>query len=167
MRREEYIRSVLRASGLPRSVCRRLHADLESDLAARLEQGETMEQAIAAMGAPEQLGAELREVWAPRPRSRREKGLLAAALVLALLLAGSLIWILAEWSVLQVLASALTGQPASIPPAADVGVIGGADGPTAIFVTGGANALLLGCWCLLAVGLVICLLLYRRWRSRG
>lgn len=35
MREREYIRAVLRASGLPGSVRRRLRADLESDFAAR------------------------------------------------------------------------------------------------------------------------------------
>ena len=164
MKKEEYIQAVLRASGLPRSVRRRLRADLESDLAARLEQGETMEQAIAAMGPADRLGAELREAWAPRPRSRREKGVLIAALVLALLRAGSLLWYFAQQSVLGFWVRALTGH--TVGNAASVGVIGGADGPTAIFVSGGFSPLLIGGWLLLAAGLAACLLLYRRWRSR-
>lgn len=166
MNKEEYIKAVLHACGLPRSIRRRLRADLESDLTARLEQGKTMEQIIAAMGTPDRLASELRESWAPRPRSRREKRLLIICFLLALLLAGSLLWYFAQQSFLSLLVSALTGQATNIPPSADLGVIGGADGPTAVFVTSGSSPwLFFVFWGLLAAGLAVCLLVYRRWRS--
>ena len=160
MKQQEYIRAVLRASGLPRAVRRRLRADLDSDFAARRAQGQSEEQIIAEMGEPTRLAAELREDWAPRPRSGREKAVLALSVVLAVLLGAGLILLLAEQMVLGFFSTAFGAD------AGTVGVIGGADGPTAIFVTSEPSLLPFLLLALLAAALVVCVLLYRRWRAR-
>ena len=163
MREREYIRAVLRASGLPGSVRRRLRADLESDFAARRAGGQSEQEIIAAMGPPDQLAGELRESFAPRTRTRREKWALALAVVFGLLLLAGLIWLLAEQLVLGTLLGALTGATG---PVGGVGVIGGADGPTAVFVSTGTLSLPLGLLALLLLGAVLCLGLYRYWRKQ-
>ena len=72
MSEKEYIRAVLHRSRLPRSVRRRLRADLESDFAARRAKGQSDAEIIAAMGPADQLAAGFAEEFAPRPRSGRE-----------------------------------------------------------------------------------------------
>ena len=98
----------------------RVMNDLASDLQSRLEAGETMAQIRADLGSPEQLAATLEASFAehrdPAPRWRWWL-LAAAAAVLAVGLAGP----------------SLLGQART-----SVGIIGGADGPTAIWVSGPA-----------------------------
>ena len=67
MSEKEYIRAVLHRSRLPRSVRRRLRADLESDFAARRAKGQSDAEIIAAMGPADQLAAGFAEEFAPVP----------------------------------------------------------------------------------------------------
>ena len=160
MSEKEYIRAVLHHSRLPRSVRRRLRADLESDFAARRAKGQSDAEIIAAMGPADQLAAGFAEEFAPRPRSGRETAALAGAAVFGVLLLIGLVWFVAEQLILGGLFGGLTGGPVG-----GVGVIGGVDGPTVVLVSSGPALWPWILFLLLAAGLAVCLLLYRRWRN--
>ena len=110
---KRYVNTVERCLRLDPATRLRVMNDLASDLQSRLEAGETMEQIRA-----EQLAAALEAEFAahrdPAPRWRW--------------------WLLAGAA--AVLAAAAFGSCAQRQAAASVGIIGGADGPTAIFVSG-------------------------------
>lgn len=96
----------------------RVMNDLASDLQSRLEAGETLADIRADLGGPEQLAATLNEAFADhRDPAPRWRWWLLAGAAAALALGFAL--------------PALTGARQ-----AAVGVIGGADGPTAILVSG-------------------------------
>ena len=166
MTREEYIKAILRAARLPRSVKRRLRADLLTDVNARLDSGETMEQVAAAMGKPAEVAAELSENYAPRPRTRGEKLLLAAIVLLAALLLGVLGWQLVYSTLLGDLLSLLAGSGAPVGGFGGAGVIGGADGPTAIYISAAPGLWALAAPLTLLVLLTVCAALYLRARKR-
>ena len=115
---KRYVNTVERCLRLDPATRLRVMNDLASDLQSRLEAGETMEQIRAELGGPEQLAAALEAEFAahrdPAPRWRW--------------------WLLAGAA--AVLAAAAFGSCAQRQAAASVGIIGGADGPTAIFVSG-------------------------------
>ena len=113
---KRYVNTVERCLRLDPATRLRVMNDLASDLQSRLEAGETMEQIRAELGGPEQLAAALEAEFAahrdPAPRWRW--------------------WLLAGAA--AVLAAAAFGSCAQRQAAASVGIIGGADGPTAILV---------------------------------
>ena len=115
---KRYVNTVERCLRLDPATRLRVMNDLASDLQSRLEAGETMEQIRAELGGPEQLAAALEAEFAahrdPAPRWRW--------------------WLLAGAA--AVLAAAAFGSCAQRQAAASVGIIGGSDGPTAIFVSG-------------------------------
>ena len=115
---KRYVNTVERCLRLDPATRLRVMNDLASDLQSRLEAGKTMEQIRAELGGPEQLAAALEAEFAahrdPAPRWRW--------------------WLLAGAA--AVLAAAAFGSCAQRQAAASVGIIGGADGPTAIFVSG-------------------------------
>ena len=76
-----------------------------------------------------------------------------------LLLIG-LVWFVAEQLILGGLFGGLTGGPVG-----GVGVIGGVDGPTVVLVSSEPALWPWILFLLLAAGLAVCLLLYRRWRN--
>ena len=124
MTKEAYIRAVMRNLRLPRKIKKRIKNDLLSDFTARMEAGETQEQIIKDMGTPDRVAAEFHENFAGQLLPQR------TPLDWFLLIAGSLFGAIA---LLTVLSALFAGGPA-FPE--DVAIIGGADGPTAVFVTG-------------------------------
>lgn len=137
---KRYMTAIERRLNLPREVKNRVMTDLQSSVAARREAGQTDAEIYAEMGTPEAVAAELNEQmkeYAYTKSKWRWAALAAAVIAGAMLLfegvVGLLVWLL----------NITINSPAS------VGVIGGADGPTAIFVTtsGGFNWLL---WLLVA-----------------
>ena len=124
---EKYIKAIARRLNLPRDVKARVMSDLVSSIRARQEVGETPDEIIAELGSAAKVAAELNEQmkeFAYRKSPWRYLfAVLAAygaARVLKLLFGQILYWIF-QIQVRQETAS--------------IGVIGGADGPTAIFVT--------------------------------
>lgn len=118
-----YLAAVRRNLNLPRQLRQRCISDLQTTIQARLESGENWAQIQHSMGAPKAVAAELREQFGEfvYRKSPWRYVCLAVAVGCGLWLA----WYLGvTW-----FARLLAGQAASL------GVIGGADGPTAIFVT--------------------------------
>ena len=121
---KKYMKSVERKLNLPRDVKQRVMADLDSSIQSRLEAGQTEAQIKAELGGPAQVAAELNEqmkefAYAKSPW-RWGCLLLAAVSGLTFLYMGFV----------NLLVAAITYAENQ-----SVGVIGGADGPTAVFVT--------------------------------
>lgn len=122
---KRYVNSVGRRLNLPRDVKARVMSDFESSISARREAGQTDEQIYEELGMPKKAAADLNEQmkeFAYR-KSPWRFVFLGMAIVSALyfVVQGAL-WLWAfYWLHLT------TG--------ASVGIIGGADGPTAVFVT--------------------------------
>ncbi len=122
-RMKKYLNAIERRLNLPLEVKARVMADLTSSVISRREAGQTDEQIMAQLGAPREAAAELNrqmEAYAYRKSPWRWLALAAAALGGGMLLTGG-VWGLVSW----LLTKSMN---------AGVGVIGGADGPTAIFV---------------------------------
>lgn len=121
---KEYMNQVKWKLALPRDVKKRVMADLASSIQSRVEAGQTEEQIMAELGTPAEVAAELNEQMKEFAyvRSPWRWACLALAVIsaLAFLYKG----------VLNLLVAAITFAEKQ-----SVGIIGGADGPTAIFVT--------------------------------
>lgn len=120
---KKYTKAIERRLNLPRNVKARVMTDFNTSIAARREAGQTDEQICAELGEPKKVAAELNEQMKEFVyRKSPWRWVFLGAAVLAGL------W-LAFYAGMQLIVEILAGQ------AADIGVIGGADGPTAIFVT--------------------------------
>jgi len=121
---EKYKRAIARRLELPKELRQRVMEDFSSDLSARLERGQTAEQIITELGTAKKVAGDLNEemkefMYAKSPW--RWVSLAAAV-----------------WGGCVLLFNGVTGFLAWLLTASmniDVGIIGGADGPTAIFVT--------------------------------
>ena len=141
---KRYMTAIERRLDLPREIRSRVMTDLQSSVTARREAGQTDEQIFAEMGRPEAVAAELNE-------QMKEYAYIKSkwrwAALLGAVLAGG---VLSLKGVMGLLAWLLN---ASVNDSAGVGIIGGADGPTTVFVTtapGGFN------WTLGAMGRAMC-----------
>ena len=126
---KNYTNAVERRLNLPREVKVRVMTDFISSIQARREAGQSDEAIFAELGTPKQAAAELNEQmkdYAHLKSGWRWPCLAAAIISGAALLYSGLTQLLAR---MLTLSFDLSNQAASI------GVIGGADGPTAIFVT--------------------------------
>lgn len=135
-----YLRAVRRRLALPREQKNRVIDDLRGSIAERQEAGQTEDQIFAALGSARQTAAELNEQL--RANAYRKSPwrfvCLAAAAASLVSSVGLLIDVLLFRSALH----------------STVGVIGGADGPTAIFVTS-SHTVGWKDWGLLALSLLI------------
>lgn len=118
---KKYMKDVKRKLNLPKDVKNRVMADLETSVRSRLEAGQTQEQIMAELGTPAEVAAELngqmKEFSYEKSPWRWACLALAAVSALTLVFKGAI------------------NLMAAILNKATIGVIGGADGPTAIFVT--------------------------------
>lgn len=122
---KKYLRAVRRRLNLPRELKERRISDLSTTISARLEQGQSWETIRGSLGTPKALAAESMEQmgeFACRKSPWRFL-FLAAAVYGGLELLGNLCA-----GVLYLLLCAPSRS-------ASLGIIGGADGPTAVFVT--------------------------------
>ena len=143
---ENYIKAVSRRLNLPKDVKRRVMSDFESSIHARQESGQTDAQILAELGDPGKAAADLNEQmkeFAYR-KSPWRFGFAALALYGGWELGTRLLGQLLYW-----LFQLQTRQESF-----SVGVIGGADGPTAVFVTRSAWSHWLLPAALLAVGII-------------
>ena len=132
MNKEKYIRAVKRRLNLPKEVKQRVMADFESDIDARLESGVTMEAIQEELGTPKKAAADLNEQM--KEYAFRKSPWRYLFLTLSVLSGGWLIFYAALLRFGMLLNTlSITSYPV---PAASIGIIGGADGPTAVFVTG-------------------------------
>ena len=129
---EKYTKAVSRRLNLPKEVKDRVMSDFVSSIRARQENGQSDELILAELGSPRKAAAELNEQmkeFAYRKSLWRFffAGVAAygAAKLLELLFGQIVYWIICgkTFAVMTEMESA------------SIGVIGGADGPTAIFVT--------------------------------
>ncbi|QAT51064.1 hypothetical protein EQM14_15525 [Caproiciproducens sp. NJN-50] len=166
MTREQYLKEVsgaLRRSGMPRKTRKRLETDLASDFSARLERGESAGEIIRAMGAPEALAGEfLSENSRGAPvRTPSEKLLLALGILFSALTAAAGLRLTAFSGPASRIRMWLNGSEAA---AKGQTIIGGADGPTAIFVTSRPGPLAYGLFVLFLAACISCFILYSRSR---
>ncbi len=121
---EKYKKSVSRRLNLPKDVKKRVMADFESAIASRKEAGKTDEEIYAELGTPAQVAAELNaqmQEFAYR-KSPWRWGCFALSVLSALSF-------LCRGGIGLLSVAYMLAQNQS------VGVIGGADGPTQIFIT--------------------------------
>lgn len=121
---KQYVNAVERRLNLPWDVRARVMNDFGSSIQARREAGETEEEIFAELGTPKEAAAVLNEQmkeYAYRKSPWRWAGLTAG------LLGGGYLMVNAILNGLLNLLFAVNAN--------SVGVIGGQDGPTAIFVT--------------------------------
>lgn len=139
---KKYCNAVERRLDLPRDVKVRVMNDFVSSITARREAGESDEQIFAELGTPEEAAALLNEQmkeYAYRKSKWRWVALAAAVLG----------WLMLVYNgVIGLMVYLLNG---TINHNASVGIIGGADGPTAIFVTSRVSAEGVVVWTLLGV----------------
>ena len=123
---KRYVNEIERNLHLPLKTKARINGDIGTDIHARLEQGQSIETIMAEMGAPAEVAAGFNESMGQnaRPASPIWCWLFALlGIFVGLELVGAIVSMLSQ-----------AAQYASL-QAAGVGIIGGADGPTAIFVT--------------------------------
>lgn len=139
---KKYCNSVERRLNLPRDVKTRVMTDFISSIAARREAGESDEQIFAELGNPKEAAALMNEQmkeYAYRKSKWRWAALAAAVLG----------WLMLAYNgVIGLLVHLLN---AAVNHSSSVGIIGGADGPTAIFVTSRVSAEGVVVWTLLGV----------------
>lgn len=129
---KKYENAVRRRLNLPKTVKDRVMSDFHSSVAARLEAGQTMDQVVSELGTPAKAAADLNEQmkeFAYRKSPWRFVFLGIAAIVGAKLLFEGAQWLVSLFLLRQAICSL------SPTDAASIGIIGGSDGPTAIFVT--------------------------------
>lgn len=166
MTKETYVRAIVRNLRLPHKTKRRIKNDLLNAFIVRMEAGESQEQIIADMGAPEKVAAEFHENFSDQLLPQR------TALDWILFIGGIFFGVLALWQVIDsflfpALLHAMMGNfDMHSAPSGDIAIIGGADGPTSIFVAGSFNlvALLVP---LLLCGICIAFYLWHRKRERS
>lgn len=129
---EKYLRSVRRRLNMPKALKDRVMTDFRSSVEARLEDGQSIETILAELGSPRDAAAELNRQMQEYTykKSPWRWGCLVLAVISGLCLA------------YRGLPGLLAIAFNKLHNAASVGIIGGADGPTAIFVTTSPDALL-------------------------
>lgn len=136
-RMKAYTHGVERRLNLPGNVKARVMADFISAIAARRESGMTDEEIYRELGTPKQASAVLNEQMNEYTyrKSPWRFAFLAAAIYGAVELLGG-IWGYLIYLWYRILAKGqVLGIGMSKVESASIGIIGGADGPTAIFVT--------------------------------
>lgn len=125
---KKYTNAIERRLNLPREVRNRVMSDLVSSIAARRESGMTDGEIYAELGSPKKAAADLNaqmKEFAYRKSPWRFVFAACAAYGAAELLGSLIAWILYFVLKIRVMQQ----------EAYSIGIIGGADGPTAIFVT--------------------------------
>lgn len=128
---KKYTNAIERRLNLPRDVKARVMSDFVSSIEARREAGLTDEEIYAELGAPKKAAAELNEQM--KEYAYRKSPWRFVFLVLAVLSGG---WLILRELMIRVglLLETLTMTFAPN-ESASIGIIGGADGPTSIFVS--------------------------------
>ena len=127
MNMEKYTKAVSRRLDLPKDIKERVMSDFLSSIRARQENGQTDAQILAELGSPRKAAAELNEQM--KEFSYRKSPWRYVFAVVAACGAAKLIKLLIAQILYWTMQIPLRLESAS------VGVIGGADGPTAIFIT--------------------------------
>lgn len=145
-KRNQYLHAIRRKLNMPKEVKERVMSDLVSSIEERREAGQTDEMIYAELGTPAQVAADLMEqmqafTYVKSPL-RWVCLILAVVSGIALLFGGGI-----------GLLTYLLNQSIN----SSIGIIGGADGPTTIFVTTSPDAILYNvgiCLLLLVMGVI-------------
>ena len=88
MKQEKYIKAVLKKLRCSRGKKKEIQRELESDISAALENGESLEEIMARMGAPASLAGEFNDNFPKEERAafKRRKGFGIAGIVIGILL---------------------------------------------------------------------------------
>ena len=121
---KKYCNAVERRLNLPMDIRSRVMSDFSSSIQARRDAGQTDEEIYAELGTPKEAASVLNEQM--KEFAYRKSPWRYVFLALAILSGLWLAWYLGLTMFAQLLAN----------EAASIGIIGGADGPTAVFVTG-------------------------------
>lgn len=129
---KKYCNAVERRLNLPREVKNRVMTDFISSIQARREAGMTDEEIYAELGTPRKTAADLNEQM--KEYAYRKSPWRFVFLVLAVLSGGWLIL----YRLFSLFGMLLDSMRITFSPneSASIGIIGGADGPTSIFVAG-------------------------------
>lgn len=119
---KKYVNSIERRLNLPLNLRARVMNDFSTSICARNEQGESYEDIMKSLGSPDKVAAELNEQL--KDFTYRKSPWRFACLLLALC---SLMWII-FWGLMPWISTFMSSI-------ASESIIGGADGPTSIFVT--------------------------------
>lgn len=150
---KRYMTAIERRLNLPKDVKLRVMSDLQSSVAARREAGQDDEAIYAELGDPETVAAELNEQMREYAytKSKWRWAALAGAAVAAVMLLFESVTELLVWLL-----------NASISGSDSIGIIGGADGPTAIFVTEVTSTDGIPGWIIWLMVLTMCVLGWRK-----
>lgn len=146
---KRYTNSVERRLNMPKDVKRRVMNDFINSISARREAGQSDAEIYAELGSPKQAAADLNEQMQEFTyRKSPWRFAFAALAVFAALWFLGQVWGRIAYGLLRIYWTLK-------PRAGSVGIIGGADGPTAIFVTTSVPdwLLLVSSLVLLAIGL--------------
>ncbi len=147
---KRYVNTVERHLRMDRHTRLRIMHDLGSEIQTRLEQGEPPEAILAELGPAAAVAESFNREFAAPPKKSGWRWLLLACAGLAALAAAAM-----QWVERMLTAAAIS-----------VGVIGGADGPTAIFVTAAPSAWRWAEWLPVALGCLAGFLLLQ-WPGAG
>ena len=118
--KEKYIKQVKKRLAVPSSKRKTVLQDLEKTFASAAEHGETEQQVIARLGTPEQFVAGIEEqLGIDRKKRLKTRTIIWTTICLVVAVIG--------FSVYLTIQQEMIGA---------IGIIGGADGPTAILVSG-------------------------------
>ena len=128
MKMENYLRAIRRRLNMPNEMKDRVMTDFTSSIQARTEDGQSEDAIMAEFGTPKKAAADLNEQMQEYTyrKSPWRWGCLALAIISGLCLA---------YRGLPGLLLALFNKANN----ASIGIIGGADGPTSVFVTTAAT----------------------------
>lgn len=126
---EKYIGEILKKIHVNRKTKKRLKEDLSQDIEEQLASGLSLNEVISLMGEPALIAAKIQESYPYKSKSRLEKILLAVFISSGIISAFQFIGFLFTRYISLFLGNMFGGSKASI------GIIGGADGPTAIFIS--------------------------------
>ena len=121
---KKYLASIARRLNMPKDVKERVMNDFQSSIRGRLEAGQTEQEVFAELGAPKKAAAELNEQMKDYTYIKSPWRWVCLAIIIGCILSltfGGTLGVL-----MHIFNAALTDS---------VGIIGGADGPTAIFIT--------------------------------
>ena len=134
---KSYVNKVERRLNLPRDVKARVMSDFSSSITARREAGMSDEQIMAELGSPRKAAADLNEQMKEFAYRKSPWRFLFAAMAIyggMELLGGVWANLIYFWYRVMY-REQLMGIGMTTTESASIGIIGGADGPTAVFVT--------------------------------
>ena len=134
---KKYLKAVARRLNLPKNIKHRVMSDFSSSITARREAGLSYEEIYMELGRPQKAAADLNEQmkeFSYRKSPWRYLFAVIATYGAAQLLGGIWANLLYWWYRLQA-RSGVMGVGMTAIESSSIGIIGGADGPTAIFLT--------------------------------